>query len=42
MLLGTYEPKSTPWHVKGTPMTFGHELLRSKVGKYSRSSGNWF
>ncbi|MDH5796996.1 MAG: FAD-dependent oxidoreductase [Paracoccaceae bacterium] len=27
MLLGTYEPKSTPWKVAGTPMNFGHELL---------------
>ncbi len=27
MLLGTYEPVSTPWKVGGTPMDFGHELL---------------
>ncbi|MCP5087504.1 MAG: FAD-dependent oxidoreductase [Rhodobacteraceae bacterium] len=27
MLLGTYEPKGTPWQVEGTPWTFGHELL---------------
>lgn len=27
MLLGTYEPKSTPWKVSGTPQDFGHELL---------------
>ena len=27
MLLGTYEPRSTPWKVAGTPMDFGHELL---------------
>lgn len=27
MLLGTYEPRSTPWKVEGTPMDFGHELL---------------
>jgi len=27
MLLGTYEPKSTPWKVEGTPLDFGHELL---------------
>ena len=27
MLLGTYEPRSTPWKVDGTPMDFGHELL---------------
>ena len=31
MLLGTYEPKSTPWQVKGTPMNFGHELLNPKL-----------
>ena len=31
MLLGTYEPKSTPWQVKGTPMNFGHELLEPKL-----------
>ena len=27
MLLGTYEPTSTPWKVEGTPWDFGHELL---------------
>ena len=27
MLLGTYEPRSTPWKVGGTPADFGHELL---------------
>ncbi|WP_136657799.1 FAD-dependent oxidoreductase [Nitratireductor sp. XY-223] len=27
MLLGTYEPRSTPWKVGGTPQDFGHELL---------------
>ena len=27
MLLGTYEPRSTPWKVGGTPSDFGHELL---------------
>lgn len=27
MLLGTYEPRATPWKVDGTPMDFGHELL---------------
>ena len=27
MLLGTYEPRSTPWRVAGTPLDFGHELL---------------
>ena len=31
MLLGTYESKSTPWKVKGTPMNFGHELLDPKL-----------
>ncbi len=28
MLLGTYEPVSTPWKIEGTPMDFGHELLQ--------------
>jgi dimethylglycine dehydrogenase len=27
MLLGTYEPTSTPWKVDGVPWDFGHELL---------------
>ena len=27
MLLGTYEPRATPWQVKATPQNFGHELL---------------
>ncbi|MEI4196042.1 GcvT family protein [Roseovarius sp. E0-M6] len=27
MLLGTYEPRGTPWKVDGTPWDFGHELL---------------
>ncbi len=27
MLLGTYEPRATPWRVGGTPQDFGHELL---------------
>ena len=31
MLLGTYEPKSTPWKVEGTPLNFGHELLEPKL-----------
>ena len=31
MLLGTYEQKSTPWKVEGTPMKFGHELLAPKL-----------
>lgn len=28
MLLGTYEPKGSPWKVDGTPWDFGHELLQ--------------
>ena len=31
MLLGTYEKKSTPWKVDGTPLDFGHELLEPKL-----------
>lgn len=31
MLLGTYEPRATPWSVKGTPQDFGHELLEPKL-----------
>jgi len=31
MLLGTYEPRATPWSVSGTPMDFGHELLEPKL-----------
>ena len=31
MLLGTYEPKATPWMVDGTPLDFGHELLEPKL-----------
>ena len=31
MLLGTYEQKSTPWKVDGTPLNFGHELLEPKL-----------
>lgn len=27
LLLGTYEPTSTPWKVAGTPLDFGNELL---------------
>ena len=27
LLLGTYEPASTPWQIGGTPLDFGHELL---------------
>lgn len=33
MLLGTYEPKSTPWKVEGTPMDFGHELLQPDLDR---------
>jgi dimethylglycine dehydrogenase len=33
MLLGTYEPKSTPWKVRGTPMDFGHELLQPDLDR---------
>jgi dimethylglycine dehydrogenase len=31
MLLGTYEPRGTPWSVEGTPADFGHELLAPKL-----------
>ena len=31
MLLGTYESKSTPWKIEGTPMNFGLELLDPKL-----------
>ena len=31
MLLGTYEPRATPWSVDGTPADFGHELLQPKL-----------
>lgn len=27
LLLGTYEPHSTPWSLDGTPTNFGHDLL---------------
>ncbi|MEO1776057.1 MAG: FAD-dependent oxidoreductase [Pseudomonadota bacterium] len=33
MLLGTYEPKSTPWKVGGTPQDFGHELLNPDLDR---------
>lgn len=33
MLLGTYEPTSTPWKVEGTPWDFGHELLASDIDR---------
>ncbi|MGB2491675.1 MAG: FAD-dependent oxidoreductase, partial [Candidatus Puniceispirillum sp.] len=31
MLLGTYEPRATPWSLAGTPQSFGHELLEPKL-----------
>ena len=31
MLLGTYEPRSTPWSLDGTPQAFGHDLLEPKL-----------
>ncbi len=33
MLLGTYEPVSTPWMVAGTPLDFGHELLADNLDR---------
>ncbi len=33
LLLGTYEPRSTPWKVGGTPMDFGHELLQPDLDR---------
>ncbi len=33
MLLGTYEPKSTPWQIDGTPWDFGHELLQPDLDR---------
>lgn len=33
MLLGTYEPSSTPWKVAGTPQDFGHELLQPDLDR---------
>lgn len=33
MLLGTYEPKGTPWKVGGTPWDFGHELLQPDLDR---------
>ena len=33
MLLGTYEPQSTPWKVDGTPWDFGHELLNPDLDR---------
>lgn len=37
MLLGTYEPKGTPWKVDGTPSDFGNELLPPDLDRI----GNW-
>lgn len=33
MLLGTYEPRSTPWKISGTPWNFGHELLQPDLDR---------
>ena len=33
MLLGTYEPQSTPWKIGGTPWDFGHELLNPHLDR---------
>jgi dimethylglycine dehydrogenase len=33
MLLGTYEPKGTPWKIDGTPWNFGHELLQPDIDR---------
>jgi len=33
MLLGTYEPRSTPWSLDGTPQNFGHDLLDPKLDR---------
>ncbi len=33
MLLGTYEPRGTPWKVGGTPWDFGHELLPADLDR---------
>lgn len=33
MLLGTYEPKGTPWKVDGTPWDFAHELLQPDLDR---------
>ena len=31
MLLGTYEPQSTPWKINGMPLDFGHELFNPEL-----------
>jgi len=33
MLLGTYEPRGTPWKLDGTPWEFGHELLNPDLDR---------
>ncbi|MEM7042476.1 MAG: FAD-dependent oxidoreductase [Pseudomonadota bacterium] len=33
ILLGTYEPKGTPWKTEGTPFDFGHELLQPDIDR---------
>ena len=33
LLLGTYEPKATPWMTRSTPQDFGHELLPSDLDR---------
>lgn len=40
MLLGTYEPRATPWKVEGTPFNFGHELL-SRISSVSLIGLHW-
>ena len=33
LLLGTYEPQSTPWSLDGTPQMFGHDLLEPDLDR---------
>ena len=33
LLLGTYEPQSTPWSLDGSPQTFGHDLLEPDLDR---------
>jgi len=35
LILGTYEPTSTPWMIDGTPQDFGHELLNPDLERIS-------
>ncbi len=42
MLLGTYEPKATPWMVGGTPMDFGHDLLPPQLDRIADRLGLGF